>query len=226
MRIEYIALGALRRWPRNPKEHAHDQLEKSFGRFGFNQPLLVDERVNQLVAGHGRLETLQRLKAAGAEPPARVTVGEDGDWMVPVIRGVAFQDDHEAEAFLLADNRLSEVGGWDEAALSAMLQDLKAVDGLDGIGFSDTEIGHLLKTQDTQQGEDGVGPSVGNKLERYQNGEIKQVTLYFDGPQFDTVIARLQAVQAAESLQTNTDAVLFLLAKYEESRAAAGTKPS
>src|SRR5258707_9052715 len=83
LRIEYVPLSEVQRWPRNPKLHSHDDIATSIERFGFAQPLLLDERTNQLVAGHGRLETLQRLKAEGKEPPERVRKKGD-DWLVPV----------------------------------------------------------------------------------------------------------------------------------------------
>ena len=148
IRIEYVPLGSVARWPRNPKLHDHDALGASVDRFGFVQPLLVDERTGQLVAGHGRLETLQKRKAEGKPPPGRVTVGADGEWMVPVIRGVAFGSEAEAEAYLLADNRLVEIGGWNNDVLIAML-DAARMDptALLGTGFSSAEVEHLITAQ-------------------------------------------------------------------------------
>ena len=59
------------------------------GRFGYVAPMILDERTGRLVAGHCRLESLKRAKSAGKAPPKRVRV-ENGDWLVPVVRGVAF----------------------------------------------------------------------------------------------------------------------------------------
>jgi hypothetical protein len=164
MRIEMVALSMLERWPRNPKGHAADLLDSSIGRFGYVAPILVDEGTGKIVAGHGRLESLSRRKAAGEPPPKRVVVGQNGDWMVPVIRGVEFANEHEAEAYLLADNRLSEVGGWDDNMLVSILSDWGG-DSLIGLGWELTDITDMItevqldsmKTPAIQISEDNKG---------------------------------------------------------------------
>lgn len=136
VRVEYVALSAIQRWPRNPKLHDKGRIDNSIERFGFIQPLVVDESSGQLVAGHGRLESLLGMQANGKDPPKRITVGADGEWLVPVIRGVGFATEQEAESFLLADNRLVELGGWDAEQLGKMLDDITANAGsIDMLGF-------------------------------------------------------------------------------------------
>ena len=135
IRVEYLDFEEVVKWPRNPKDHDIHELRKSFYRFGFVQPVLLDEGTGKLVAGHGRLDTLLLLKNRGHEPPKGVQVVED-KWLIPGLRGVEFDDPAEAEAFLLADNRLSEVGGWKKDILDTMLQEMVDVDGLlEGTGF-------------------------------------------------------------------------------------------
>ena len=168
IRIEYIPLSQITRWPRNPKLHDQDTLGKSIDRFGFVQPLLLDEATGRLIAGHGRLENLQARKAAGEPPPSRVQVAGD-DWLVPVTRGVSFKSDQEAEAYLIADNRLVELGGWDDAALAEMMLDMeKANIGdlatmFDGLGVGRKEYDRLLRhlpQTDSGQEETGGLPDV------------------------------------------------------------------
>ena len=135
IRVEYVNFEEVVRWPRNPKDHDIHELRKSFNRFGFVAPVLFDETTCKLVAGHGRLDTLAFIKRKGEEPPRGVKV-EGSNWLVPVLRGVAFKDPSEAEAYLLADNRLSEIGGWKRDILDSMLQEMVDVDGLlEGTGF-------------------------------------------------------------------------------------------
>jgi hypothetical protein len=123
LKIEYLPLSTLTRWPRNPKTHNLNKIEESFRRFGFTQPILIDEVEQKIVAGHGRLDALESLKTVGQDPPERITV-RGNDWLVPVIRGVAFKDKRELEAYLIADNMLSEVGGWNAARLAEITRDL------------------------------------------------------------------------------------------------------
>jgi len=139
--IEYVDFEEVQKWPRNPKDHDLNEIKKSFTRFGFTYPVLLDEGTGRLVAGHGRLETLAFMKDHGQDPPVRVRVSDDGKWLVPVLRGIQFANEAEAEAYLLADNRLTEIGGWNKDQLSEILQEMQDVDGLlDGTGFDEADV--------------------------------------------------------------------------------------
>ncbi len=134
LRIEYEPLDKLVKWPRNPKKHAAAKIENAFGRFGFVNPPIVDETTGRIVAGHGRIDTAQRMKLLGLAPPDRVVV-KGKDWLLPVVRGVGFKNEKEAEAYLIADNQLTLSEGFDEDVLSKMIHnmsdDLAKITGLD-----------------------------------------------------------------------------------------------
>ena len=143
--VEYVNFKDIEKWPRNPKDHDLHEIRKSFYRFGFIKPVLVDEGTGQLVAGHGRLDTLKILKDGDKEAPKGVRILDDDTWLVPVLRGVKFDSPDEAEAFLIADNRLSEIGGWNSDLLSEMLGEVVDVDGaLDGIGFDIADVMEMI----------------------------------------------------------------------------------
>lgn len=145
LRIEYLPLSELQRHPKNPKAHDLGALHTSVNRFGYVTPVLIDERTGYLVAGHGRLDALAQLKAQGKQPPARI-VARNGDWLVPVVRGVEFASDAAVEAYLVADNRLTELGGWDEPELVALLQDLAAEDEalLEATGYDGDDLQAMI----------------------------------------------------------------------------------
>jgi hypothetical protein len=145
-RLEHMPLDELCKAKRNPKAHDLDTIQTSVGRFGYVEPVVIDERTGLLVAGHGRRKALQLMKRRGDAPPQGVTVGESGDWLVPVLRGWSSRSDTEAEAYLVASNRLTETGGWHDADLAEMLRDLRVQDALDGVGFSDEELAALCKS--------------------------------------------------------------------------------
>ena len=156
LRIEYMALGELPEAPRNPKLHAIEDIKASMRRFGFVAVPAINEATGRLVAGHGRKEALLAMQAAGETPPARIRV-KNKQWLVPVLRGVAFATDAEAEAYLLADNRLTEIGGWDEEVLAKLITELNGVvGGLQGVGYSAKEVEALLASVN-----DGAGVGVG-----------------------------------------------------------------
>lgn len=142
MRIEFVALEQLATWPGNPKNHDLVGLGESFERFGYVDPIVFDEKTQRIVAGHGRLEQLSAMKGLGEAAPGRIEVAPDGTWLVPVLRGVEFKDEREAEAYLIASNRLVEKGGWDSADLIKMVASHQ--DDLVGIGWSADEVAKLV----------------------------------------------------------------------------------
>jgi len=143
-RIEAMGLSELLSAKRNPKRH-HRDLRRSLQRFGYVEPIILDERTGRIVAGHGRLAYLLELKGEGLPPPEGIRM-RMGEWLVPVLRGWASRDDTEAEAYLLASNRLGEAGGWDEEQLDAIVRELSAAGALDGIGFDLGELPDLSLT--------------------------------------------------------------------------------
>lgn len=137
LRIEYLRLDELLRWPGNPKEHAEDAIQASIERFGFRDPLAIDEQSGRLIAGHGRLTVLERAHAAGSPAPKYVRVAEDGQWLIPVTRGGHFENEAEASAYLVAHNRLGELGGWNDDLLAEFVKPLDDVlKGLTGFDWS------------------------------------------------------------------------------------------
>ena len=147
LRIEYMPLDKLQEAPRNPKLHATEDIKNSLRRFGFVAVPAINDATGRLVAGHGRKEALVEMKTAGEPAPKRIVV-KVGKWLVPVLRGVAFDTDQEAEAYLLADNRLTKIGGEDEDLLAKMIAELSAMPGgtgMVGVGYDDKEIARMLE---------------------------------------------------------------------------------
>lgn len=93
-----LPVASLVPYERNAKLHPQDQVEKiaaSIREFGFLSPCLVD-RAGNIIAGHGRVEA---AKSLGMETVPCVYV--DG------------LSEEQRRAYILADNRLTELGGWD-----------------------------------------------------------------------------------------------------------------
>lgn len=147
-RVEYMPIAAIEPAHRNPKRHATEAIAKSVDRYGLAELPLLDERTGRLVAGHGRLDDLIARRRDGETPPAGVRLGPGGagDWLVPVIRGWASSSDEDAEAYLVASNRLTVLGGWDDEALADLLTDLQDQDAdlLAVTGYTDDDLAGLL----------------------------------------------------------------------------------
>lgn len=143
-RLELMPLAAVTGAEKNPKKHAHEDIGKSIGRFGYVEPVVLDERTQRLVAGHGRVQALRAAKVKGEAPPQGVEVNDKGEWLVPVLRGWASRSDTEAQAYLVASNSLTTKGGWENAQLAELLQSLAQQQALDGTGFDEAAIDEVL----------------------------------------------------------------------------------
>ena len=145
-RIEQMPLAEIAPAARNPKEHDDAGIRRSIERFGVAELVLLDERTGRLVAGHGRIKALADMEhdPRVATPPDGVVVAEDGSWTVPVVRGWASRSDAEAEAYLVASNRLTENGGWDNRGLGELLEELAEQQLLEVTGFSEEDLEKLL----------------------------------------------------------------------------------
>ena len=96
--VEYIPLSDINPADKNPKDHDIGQIYLSMKRHGFVNLPLINSATDKLLAGHGRLETLQAIKLEGEWVPDRIKVREDGEWLVPCMVGVNIEDEGEALA--------------------------------------------------------------------------------------------------------------------------------
>ena len=108
--IKNIKINDLVPYERNAKIHSEYQLDlisRSIKEFGFINPVLIDENKN-VIAGHGRIEAAKLL---GMKEVPTITIG-----------GLT---EVERRAYILADNKLSELAEWDEKLVAAELKELK-----------------------------------------------------------------------------------------------------
>src|ERR1035438_4473896 len=109
-RIEHWKLAQLSPYARNPRRHSEAQVAQiagSIAQFGFNSPILVDSQAT-IIAGHGRYLAALKL----------------GIETVPVVV-LDHLSEIEKRAYLLADNKLSELSSFDDDLLSVALAELK-----------------------------------------------------------------------------------------------------
>lgn len=155
--IDYLPLGEVVPARKNPKLHALADIAESVARFGYIEPVVIDERTGRLLSGHGRLDTLAAGEAAGIDPPDGILVDDDGLWLVPVVRGWRSRNEREAKAALVAVNELTTRGGWDVPELVTMLADIadNAPAGLEGVGFTSRDLAGMLADLNP---DDGLNP--------------------------------------------------------------------
>ena len=133
-RIEQWPLARLKPYARNAKSHDANQVAKiaaSMAEFGWTVPVLVAAD-GELIAGHGRILAAAHLGLTEA----------------PVIV-LGHLTEAQRRAYRIADNKLTELGGWDEALLLQELQSLLAEDfDLGLIGITEDELDALLADAD------------------------------------------------------------------------------
>jgi DNA modification methylase len=127
--VERRLVAQLIPYARNSRLHSEAQIAQiaaSINEFGFAVPILVDEG-GTIIAGHAR-----------AMAAARLGLGE-----VPVVVARGWSE-AQKRAYVIADNKLTENGGWDEALLKIEVADLVAM-GFDVplLGFSESELAGL-----------------------------------------------------------------------------------
>ena len=108
--VKQVPIGALTPYERNAKLHSPEQVRKiadSIREFGFISPCLIDREGN-VIAGHGRLLAAQEL----------------GMTEVPCVY-VEGLTEAQRRAYVLADNRLTELGEWDMEIVTEELAQLE-----------------------------------------------------------------------------------------------------
>jgi DNA modification methylase len=147
----------IERWPteklvpyaRNARTHSEEQVAQiaaSIVEFGFTNPILAGSD-GVIVAGHGRLAAAQKL---GLETVPVVVLNH----LTPTQR----------RALIIADNRIAENAGWDDAMLRIELQSLQE-DGfnLDITGFDADALAEIMAGEETAvdgQTDDDAVPEV------------------------------------------------------------------
>jgi DNA modification methylase len=170
--LEFIRPDRLKPWARNARTHSKKQLRQiadSIRRFGFTNPVLIDE-AGTILAGHGRVEAAKML----------------GRETVPCLR-IGHMTAEQKRAYVIADNKLALNAGWDEEILAIELQGLLESDiafdvGL--TGFSIPEIDSLIEGLTPEEAGDPVedqlppiygGPTVSRSGDLWQLGPHRLV---------------------------------------------------
>ena len=137
LKVEYRKVDDLQPYAGNARTHSDKQIAQiaaSIRLFGFMNPVLIDA-ADGIIAGHGRVAAAQTL----------------GLTDVPVIK-LAHLSEAERRAYVIADNRLAELAGWDRDILAIEFQALSELDldfDLEITGFETAELDLLLDGPDT-----------------------------------------------------------------------------
>ena len=144
--IQMRSPSSLKPNPKNPRTHSTEQIEMlraAVDEFGWTIPILVDEK-DMIWAGHGR------QLAALLDPPIE---------QVPVVVARDWTKDQKM-AYMLADNRLGELSGWDAGLLRDQLLALKDKFDLSIAGFDAVALPQFLAFKNTGFADPDAAPPV------------------------------------------------------------------
>ena len=126
-KVQEVRIEILKPYSNNAKIHSREQVNKiaaSISEFGFLSPLLIDKDLN-IIAGHGRVMAAQQL---GMETVPAVFV-----------EGLT---ETQRRAYILADNKLTELGEWNDDMIKIELEALNMEDfNVELTGFTLDDIG-------------------------------------------------------------------------------------
>jgi ParB-like chromosome segregation protein Spo0J len=118
-----VPIGSLEPFPGNPRRGDVAAIRASLRRFGQVRPILVDG--SRVVAGH-------HLRIGAQEE----------EWTHLAAIENRFDSEAEARAFLLADNRTSELGSFEDELLAAQLREVEV---FEGTGYTEADRDRLEK---------------------------------------------------------------------------------
>lgn len=181
-----VDIDEVKRHPDNPREGDVDAIIESIEVNGFISPVIAQKSTGYIIAGNHRYDALQALGSA----------------VIPVIQ--IDVDDEMAKRYLLADNRTSDLGRYNEQNLMDLLLSMQDSElGLIGTGYTEDALNALLIEEDVAQ-----------ETARFGGGTMTLLLVY-GNDRYDKVLAALKSYEKAHNLGSESEAVAHMLGVIE-----------
>lgn len=214
-----VPLDALVPLEGNPRRGVVSAVAASYARFGQRKPI-VARRTNGRRSKRPRGEVLSgnhQLAAARELGWTHIAVVWTDD------------DDVEAKAFALADNRTHDLGDYDDALLAEMVRSVAEAspDAIAAAGFSEDDVADLLDAL----ADGAVAPTLGNVLddgrtpaeraEEYITTGLRSLILTYPSDSFAELVGALGKLRAKLGEETNAAVVATLIRRAHADLGAA-----
>ena len=204
MEAKSVAVDSLKEFIGNPRKGNIKELVESLKANGQYKPIVVQKSTKQILAGN------HLWKAAKELGWAEINIVE-----IDV-------DDANAKKIVATDNRLADLGAYDEKLLLDLLGDID----LTGTGYVPADVDDLLALIEEQSapswniaGEDGhqenvaVRPSLAERAERYQERTIRLLMCEYPNLQYIWIIEALTVLREQYKVDSNAEAILHAVAQ-------------
>jgi hypothetical protein len=177
-----VPIDQVTRHPENPREGDVDAIAESIEVNGFISPVIVQKSTGHIIAGNHRYDALLAL----------------GSSVIPVIQ--VDIDDNMAKRYLLADNRTSDLGRYNEENLAELLVEIMQSDlGLIGTGYTQDAVDALLLAESQAQDNAHFG------------GGTMTLLLVYSDEKYTKVLSALRAYMTLNDLGSESAAVAHML---------------
>jgi DNA modification methylase len=150
-----VPIESIELHPRNPRIGDVDAVAASLRRFGQQKPIVVQANTRYVVAGNHLVRAAQKL-----------------GW-TEIAANVEELDDATAVAFMLADNRTADLGGYDDNLLAAILAEQTAADNMAATGYDPADVAALLRAAGLDERDSDAVPDLPAEAEVYvQPGQL------------------------------------------------------
>jgi hypothetical protein len=190
IKITMLDPNKLTPWDKNPRDNTKAIIEvaESIARYGFNQPILIDQN-HRICVGHTRRE-------------AAISLGMS---KIPCI--VKKMTDQEFIQYNLADNKTGEIADWDEKLLQEIM--LSMAEGeIDIPGFNEHELDEILFSDEKDDSSESSGSKRSSK-------EATKMVFNCTAKQAMEIDSKLDAIIREHELDNQTEALIFALKKFK-----------
>jgi len=201
--LELVPLDSLSLFPGNARRGNADAIRDSLRTNGQYRPLLVQTGTRRVVAGNNVLAVMREEGWAEAEVK----------WLDV--------DDATARRIVLADNRTSDLSGYDDAALSALLAEVG--EDLSGTGYTPDDFSSLLASltgpdaavltggEERPPATPRVTPTSTEYEESYATRDSRFLALVYPAAVYEWITGKLEKIAADLEAADPAEAVLRLV---------------
>ena len=201
-KIEYtiVDINLVQSHEKNVRQGDIGAISESLKAHGQYRPIVVDRRTNKILAGN---HTWKAAKALG--------------WQQISVGFVETKDDEEALRILLADNRSTDLGSYDDSGLAELLKQLSETDiGLVGTMFDGDDLDDLIFKLEGSVGFIDDRPSAPELIAEFELTDTRNIVFIFHKNEIDQVKQSLQTLMTQLNQEDYSGVLRSLIEFYDQ----------